>query len=263
MFIFTKHPQESADQVICSHFRHKLHELLLESLFSGIVLLDQLFVHLLYATNWTHSTGTGCYNYFQLGVHFILTCNFHHFEMTSHKLHIDMLRVRQVCKQCGTHAELDSGSLLTAETNYRRHSVHFTPDSCFFQRGSLFARKISSAQFRNPPRCPSMRHARAHVRTQRAIYSHGADPLISSLRRVTVYVTYVKTTSMDDARTLHWHTPMYNTWSNVRVRIRARAYARVAARYCISICLHTQTHTDTRTQHVSTVKVAELHVRAF
>ncbi len=49
-----------------------------------------------------------------------------------------------------------------------------------------------------------MRHtaARTRAHTQRAIYSHGADPLISSLRRVTVYVTGVKTTSMDDTRTL-------------------------------------------------------------
>lgn len=174
---------------------------------------------------------------------------FHHFEMTSHKLHVDMLSVRQVCKQCWTHAELDTGSLTHCrnklETEETVCASLQTPASFSVGRFLLEKSQVRSLEIPLSVRqWESLSLARARACY---LFTHGADLLISSLRRVTLYVTCVKTTSMDDTRTLQWHTPMYYTCWNARVRIRARAD--VAARYCIPIYLrtHTQRERDTHT----------------
>lgn len=131
-------------------------------------------------------------------------------------------------------------------------TVYFTPWlPASFSVGRFYARKISSAQLRNPPQCPSMSHANAHTRARTqagVLFIHTVDLLISSLTRVTVYVTCVKTTSMDDTCTLQWHTAIYNTCPKACVHVRARTNAHVAARYCITIYPHTHNlHTHRHT----------------
>ncbi len=173
-------------------------------------------------------------------------CNFHHFEMTSHKLLVDMLCVRQVCEQCWTHAGLHSGRSQTEE------AVCASLQSRFIQRASLFAGKISSAQLRNPPVSVNETHPRVRACH---FYSRRAGPLISSLRRVTLYVTCVKTTSMDDERTLQRHI-------HVQMLVYANAHEHTRMSQLGTIpSIHTHAHAH-NVRHTHAVRIDSKSCRA-
>lgn len=137
--------------------------------------------------------------------------------------------------------------------------------TCFIQRGSLFAGKISSAQLRNPPQCPSMRHigARAHAHTHRVPFlftQSGSAYLIVKARHG---LRHLSQNNINGRRTHITVTHIGYMFKRSCTQTRASIRACRSSLLYTHLSTHTYTHIDTHAQYVSTVKVAELHVKAF
>lgn len=104
-------------------------------------------------------------------------------EMTSHTraLRVDM-SVR--CVNSAEHMQrcIQAADWLQKQTPDRGHSVCCPPAPLHSACLAFFAGKISSAQLRNPPQCPSMRHSGARTQACHFFTRSGSAYLIVQAR---------------------------------------------------------------------------------
>lgn len=129
------------------------------------------------------------------------------FGTRTHGLHAQVLRVRQVCVQCWTEGAHSPHGQSPRRKQRVLHSTLISASRFLLEKSQVRSLEI------HPTRLGA--RARAQRRAS-VIYSHTQNLLISSLRRVTVYVTFVKTTSMDDTRTLQRHSGTCDARANAR-----------------------------------------------